>query len=65
MGTQDDKLAVSNKDPGGLRRAHAVEEGVNGVQEADEESLTLVRVKREQLLILRGQGTVFSRDAMR
>lgn len=54
VSAQDDELAVCHEDPGGLGRVDTIEEGVDGVQEGVEVSLTLVRVEQEQAAVVGG-----------
>jgi len=60
VGAQNDKFAVSNEDPGGLRSADATEKGINGVQEGIEMSLVLVRIEQKRLSVMEGDSAVGS-----
>lgn len=55
---ENDKLAVCHKDPWGLGRADAAEEGVDGVEEGYEVGLALVVVEAKQLPILSTHAVV-------
>lgn len=65
VGAQNDKFAVSNEDPGGLRSADATEKGINGVQEGIEMSLVLVRIEQKRLSVVGGNSAVGSLEGLR
>lgn len=65
VGAQNDKFAVSNEDPGGLRSADAAEKGIDGVEEGIEMSLVLVRIEQKRLSVVGGNSAVGSLQGLR